>query len=188
MQPSLEGAHLAHGVTLVKGEATAAGAVPVNDERFWKRRAEDVPVDEAFFRTFFVRKHEKDRRKAAKVAKRKGKGDGSDSEGLSGSESDADEGRDVGESGSESGEEVDDEAAAGSDSEDGGFDLSTKGEKAAPGASDEDEEQDSDAEEAEIWKVRSCALYLGRVFTTDAIIGDEGHDALGAPGRRLDGR
>ena len=59
----------------------------------------------------------------------------------------------MGDSGSESGEDVDDEAGAGSDSEDGGFDLSTKGEKAAPGASDEDEEQDSDAEEAEIWKV-----------------------------------
>ena len=74
MQPSLENASSAHGVTLVKGEAAHGSEVPVNDERFWRRRVEDVPVDEAFFHAYFVRKNERERQKAAKVAKRKGKG------------------------------------------------------------------------------------------------------------------
>ena len=73
MQPSLENAHTG-SVTLVKGEARGELGVPVNDERFWKRRAEDVPVDQRFFQAYFVRKSEREQDKAQKVAKRKGKG------------------------------------------------------------------------------------------------------------------
>ncbi|KAI9058885.1 hypothetical protein FKP32DRAFT_1596755 [Trametes sanguinea] len=48
MQPGAAPADPASGVKLVKGEA-AGMDVPVYDERFWKRRVEDVPVDQRFF-------------------------------------------------------------------------------------------------------------------------------------------
>ena len=57
----------------------------------------------------------------------------------------------------DSGEEVADESGEeddGSESEDGGFDLGSAGQKPAPVDADEDEDEDSDAEEAQIWKVR----------------------------------
>ena len=162
MQPSLDNA--THGVTLIKGEAAAGLGVPVNDERFWKRRAEDVPVDQRFFHAFFVRKDERDRQKARKVAKRKGKGDASDSEELSGEDEDEDE-RSEGEEAASQEEEMandDEEVESGDESEDGGFDLPSKGKKPSP-AEGEDEEEDSDTEEAEIWKVcriPSHALFI----------------------------
>ena len=62
---------MAHSVALLKGEAGAGLEVPVNDERFWRRRAEDVPVDEAFFHAYFVRKNEKERMEI--VGRREGK-------------------------------------------------------------------------------------------------------------------
>ncbi|KAI0739517.1 CBF/Mak21 family-domain-containing protein [Daedaleopsis nitida] len=157
MQPSLEGAHLTHGVTLVKGESLSASA-PVNDERFWRRRAEDVPVDEAFFHAYFVRKHEKGHDKAAKVAKRKGRGGASDSEGegLSDVES-APESDDDGQQEEDEVEVEDEVAVDGSDSEDGGFDLTSKGQPAVL-AESEEEEEDSDAEEAEIWKAMKATM------------------------------
>ncbi|KAI0696997.1 CBF/Mak21 family-domain-containing protein [Cerioporus squamosus] len=165
MQPSLDNASSAHGVTLVKGEAAHGGEVPVNDERFWKRRAEDVPVDEAFFHAYFVRKSEKERQKAAKVAKRrKGGEDGSD-EDLEEEEeeeeeeaSDAEFGADASAS-EDQAEDVEERGESGTESEDGGFDLSSKGKKPAPAEDeDEDEEEDSDAEEAEIWKAMKATM------------------------------
>lgn len=45
MQPAATSIDGASGVKLVKGEVTN-GEVPVNDEKFWRRRAEDVPADE----------------------------------------------------------------------------------------------------------------------------------------------
>ena len=45
MQPAASGIDGASGVKLMKGEVTN-GEAPVNDEKFWKRRVEDVPVDE----------------------------------------------------------------------------------------------------------------------------------------------
>ncbi|PIL32656.1 hypothetical protein GSI_05360 [Ganoderma sinense ZZ0214-1] len=160
MQPSLDNASSAHGVTLVKGEAGLG--VPVNDEKFWKRRVEDVPVDQVFFHTYFVRKDERDKKKAEKVGKRKGKRgqEGSDVE-----ESESDDGA----IGAESQEEGDDDAGEDveesgddSESEDGGFDLASAGRKAAPAGEDEKEENesedDSDAEEAEIWKAMKATM------------------------------
>lgn len=181
MQPSLDNASSAHGVTLVKSEAGLG--VPVNDEKFWKRRVEDVPVDQMFFHTYFVRKEERDKKKAEKVGKRKGKRgqDGSDLEG-SDSEDAASEAEsqvvadgDVGEEVEESGDDI--------ESEDGGFDLASAGKKPAPaGKEGEDEsEEDSDAEEAEIWKVRWPPLSLSVVLPM-ALVGDESYDAFGSPG------
>ena len=57
MQPSAS-APDGTGVKLVKGEAMAGRSAPVNEEVWWKKRAEDVPVDEVFFYRFFKRKHE----------------------------------------------------------------------------------------------------------------------------------
>ncbi|KAI0808101.1 CBF/Mak21 family-domain-containing protein [Fomes fomentarius] len=159
MQPSLESAHLSSGVTLVKGERGVDG-VPVNDERFWKRRAQDVPVDEVFFHAYFVQKNEKERRKAAKVAKRKGKG-GEDEGELSELEVDSERAEDEeSDDGAEESAEELEKVGEESDSEDGGFDLSTKGQKAVPAEGDESEEEDmdSDAEEAEIWKVMKATM------------------------------
>lgn len=44
MQPAASGTD-GTGVKLLKGEVSN-GVVPVNDEKWWKRRVEDVPVDE----------------------------------------------------------------------------------------------------------------------------------------------
>ena len=150
MQPSLDNAHTG-SVTLVKGEVSSG--MPVNDERFWKRRAEDVPVDEQFFQAYFMRKDERDKEKARKVARRKGKDEDDVSEALS--DDDAERSEKEEPDGVEESDEEGDEVDSGEESEDGGFDLSSKGKKAVPEESgeDEDEEEDSDAEEAEIWKV-----------------------------------
>ncbi|KAI0631606.1 CBF/Mak21 family-domain-containing protein [Trametes polyzona] len=155
MQPAAA-ADSTHGVTLIKGEAPGALGVPVNDERFWKRRAEDVPVDQRFFHAYFTRKAEKERQKAAKVSKRKGRGAGSDDEDVddSGDEEEDDEQVSASEGGEEDEEEV--EAGSGEESEDGGFDMSSKGQKPAP--AEDDEEEDSDAEEAEIWKAMKATM------------------------------
>jgi len=48
MQPAASG-NDATGVKLIRGEA-AGGMAPVNMEKFWKKRAEDIPVDEANIR------------------------------------------------------------------------------------------------------------------------------------------
>jgi hypothetical protein len=45
MQPAASGIDGASGVKLIKGEVLH-GEGPVNDEKFWRRRIEDVPVDE----------------------------------------------------------------------------------------------------------------------------------------------
>lgn len=44
MQPAASGTD-GTSVKLLKGEVSN-GVVPVNDEKWWKRRIEDVPVDE----------------------------------------------------------------------------------------------------------------------------------------------
>lgn len=45
MQPAASTAEGTSGVKLIKGEV-ANGAPPVNDEKWWRRRLEDVPVDQ----------------------------------------------------------------------------------------------------------------------------------------------
>ena len=109
MQPSAS-APDGTGVKLVKGEATAGRSAPVNEEAWWKKRAEDVPVDEMFFYRFFKRKHELEKEREKKAEKRKGK-DG-DEEDLESDEEDEEdeEVEDVEESGDED-EESDKEEA-----------------------------------------------------------------------------
>ncbi|KAI0776852.1 CBF/Mak21 family-domain-containing protein [Trametes elegans] len=163
MQPSA--ADPAHGVSLPKGEAGMDG-VPVNDERFWRRRPEDVPADERFFHAYFTRRAERERQKAAKVGRRKGgRGDGGESgddddDALeASSDGEQPEGASASEGEGEDEDEDEEAGGSGSESEDGGFDLSSKGQKPAPAAGEgEDEEEDSDAEEAEIWKAMKATM------------------------------
>ena len=49
MQPAAAAADGAGGVKLLKGEVDD-GVGPVNDEKWWKRKVEDVPVDQVGFR------------------------------------------------------------------------------------------------------------------------------------------
>ena len=48
MQPAASGIDGA-GVKLLKGEVLSGALVPVNEEKFWKKRVEEVPVDEVYF-------------------------------------------------------------------------------------------------------------------------------------------
>ena len=121
MQPAATGVD-GTGVKLTKGEA-AHGEGPVNEEKWWKRRPEDIPVDEMFFHKYFTQKSKKEKEMAEKVKKRKGKEQDEDSDGED------DEVESLGR------EEVSDEER-----------LEAEGDE-------EDEEEESDKEEAEIWKV-----------------------------------
>ena len=123
MQPAAGDAISGGGVRLIKGEVgddlgvNSGGRVTVNDEKWWKRRVEDVPIDQVFFHKYFNQKNELERARAAKAKKRKkGKGDSEDSE----VESDEDENEDedeenegeVGGGGDDSEEASDDEEEA----------------------------------------------------------------------------
>ncbi|KDQ16483.1 hypothetical protein BOTBODRAFT_156893 [Botryobasidium botryosum FD-172 SS1] len=140
MQPAAAGPDDGTGmVRLIKGSGGAGvgakGNGTMNDEAFWKKKVEEVPVDQLFFHKFFSNKLDKQKARTAKAEKRKakqGKQDGSDDEdGEGGSGEDGDEG--------DHSEE---------ESETKGSDL---------GEADEDEE-DSDKEEAEIWKAMQASL------------------------------
>jgi ribosome biogenesis protein MAK21 len=48
MQPAASGIDNT-GVKLLKGEVLSGALAPVNGEKFWKKRAEEVPVDEVCF-------------------------------------------------------------------------------------------------------------------------------------------
>ncbi|KAI0031095.1 CBF-domain-containing protein [Vararia minispora EC-137] len=99
------------GVRKLKGDLQEK---PVNEESWWKRSEANVPVDQLFFHRYFSQRHEKEKAKAEKVGKRKGKTD------ASAPDSEAD---------------FDDNDIPG--------DLGT---------------DDSDAEEAEIWKAMKASM------------------------------
>jgi len=86
MQPAAGDAISGGGVRLIKGEVAdslgvnSGGGVTVNDEKWWKRRVEDVPIDQVFFHKYFNRKNELEKARATKAKKKKGKGDEEDSE------------------------------------------------------------------------------------------------------------
>ncbi|KAJ4486692.1 CBF/Mak21 family-domain-containing protein, partial [Lentinula edodes] len=63
MQPSASGIE---GVKLIKGELATSGDLLMNEEKFLKRRPEDVPVDQLFFHKYFTRKNERVREKHTK--------------------------------------------------------------------------------------------------------------------------
>ncbi|KZT01908.1 CBF-domain-containing protein [Laetiporus sulphureus 93-53] len=81
MQPAFSANDRSGSVKMTKGEVADEGGLMVNEESWWNRRVEDVPVDQVFFHKYFTRKKERTDEKAAKVGKRKGRGDASDSEG-----------------------------------------------------------------------------------------------------------
>ena len=103
----------------------------VNSEKFWRKKIEDVPVDQMFFHKFFAGKL------AQKEAARKKK-KGAESEDEDEDESDAvvEEDEDMDEA-----SEAESEDREGSESSDEEVEVA-------------EEEEDSDPEEAEIWKVR----------------------------------
>ncbi|EKM50179.1 uncharacterized protein PHACADRAFT_264762 [Phanerochaete carnosa HHB-10118-sp] len=127
MQPAAAGAADGTGVKLAKGEA-AHGGGPVNEERWWRRRPEDVPVDELFFHRYFTQKSRREKEMAEKVNKRKGK------------DEDEDEDEDEIEEGGFSNGKVSDEEEEGSNAEGHSGD------------------EDSDKEEAEIWKAIKATM------------------------------
>ena len=96
MQPAAGDAISGGGVRLIKGEVGdrfgvgSGGGVTVNDEKWWKRRVEDVPIDQVFFHKYFNQKNELEKVRAAK-AKRKGKG-GEDEDDDDEEEGEVDEG------------------------------------------------------------------------------------------------
>ncbi|GJE90310.1 CBF-domain-containing protein [Phanerochaete sordida] len=126
MQPAATAAD-GTGVKLLKGEV-AHGEAPVNDEKWWRRRAEDVPVDELFFHRYFTQKNRKEKEMQDKVKKRKGKDDEDDSE-------DDDD------------EELEFEGEASDEEED-----------ADAAEEQSDGEEVSDKDEAEIWKAMKASL------------------------------
>ncbi|KAH6902661.1 ribosome biogenesis protein [Coprinopsis sp. MPI-PUGE-AT-0042] len=76
MQPA---ASALEGVKLVKGDSGHLAEGRMNDAKFVNKRREEVPVDQRFFHDFFSSKLARDKAKSAKVAKRKGGDDSSDS-------------------------------------------------------------------------------------------------------------
>lgn len=115
MQPAAGDAISGGGVRLIKGEIgnsldlNSGSGVTVNNEKWWKRRVEDVPIDQVFFHRYFNQKNELEKARAARAKKRK-KGKG----GEEGSEVESDGGRD--EQGAEVAED-DSENSSGDDEE-----------------------------------------------------------------------
>ncbi|KAJ3916549.1 CBF/Mak21 family-domain-containing protein [Lentinula edodes] len=86
MQPSASGIE---GVKLIKGELATSGDLLMNEEKFLKRRPEDVPVDQLFFHKYFTRKNERVREKHTKSSNEDS--EASDEEEEEGSELDEEE-------------------------------------------------------------------------------------------------
>ncbi|KAJ3807240.1 CBF/Mak21 family-domain-containing protein [Lentinula aff. lateritia] len=130
MQPSASGIE---GVKLIKGESATSGDILMNEEKFLKRRPEDVPVDQVglsprpclFFHKYFTRKNERVREKRTKSSNE-------DSE----VETDAD---------SDGGEEMD---LTGDEAE------TARGDE----ASNEEEEEGSELDEEEVWKAMQASM------------------------------
>ena len=84
MQPAAGDAISGGGVRLLKGEVSdslgLSSGITVNDQKWWKRRVEDVPIDQVFFHKYFNQKNELEKARAAKAKKKRGKGDEEDSE------------------------------------------------------------------------------------------------------------
>lgn len=102
MQPAAGDAISGGGVRLIKGEVgdgfgpNSGGGATVNDEKWWKRRVEDVPIDQVFFHKYFNQKNELEKARTSKAKKKKGKdGEGEGSEAESGEDGDEDKEGDV---------------------------------------------------------------------------------------------
>ncbi|EIW77769.1 CBF-domain-containing protein [Coniophora puteana RWD-64-598 SS2] len=117
-------------VKLVKGEVDSGPMV--NDDKFWRRKIENVPVDEVFFHQYFSRKNQKSTRRTDT---------GKDGGGETGDEDEE-----------EDDESGDDDAASSSADED-------EETKADGGEEDDDEDEEgSDLGEDEIWKAMLATM------------------------------
>ena len=81
MQPAAGDAISGGGVRLIKGEVgdglgpNSGGGVTVNDEKWWKRRVEDVPIDQVFFHKYFNQKNELETARTVKAKRKKKSGE-----------------------------------------------------------------------------------------------------------------
>ncbi|KAF5366355.1 hypothetical protein D9757_011459 [Collybiopsis confluens] len=172
MQPAASGVE---GVKLMKGDTIGVGDLLMNEEKFMRKKVEDVPVDQLFFHKFFTRKNQ--RAKTMKTADEK----------VSDEDvSDADEGDEEGEK---------DGLDSSGDEE---MDLTGDEAERAKNPEDDDEDEDgSDLDEDEVWKAMQASMpraqgdddlldgsdlddddddsELGSIADED---GDEGEDAL----------
>ncbi|KAJ3712468.1 CBF/Mak21 family-domain-containing protein [Lentinula raphanica] len=156
MQPAASGIE---GVKLTKGELATNNELLMNEEKFLKKRPEDVPVDQLFFHKYFTRKAERVKVKASDAH-----------------------------SSNEDEESEDDEANADDSSGEEEMDLTgdeaqkTKDDE----VSDEDEGDDSDLDENEVWKAMQASMpkALGDdddlMSDSDADIDDEDEDVAGS--------
>ncbi|KAH9840749.1 CBF-domain-containing protein [Rhodofomes roseus] len=78
MQPAASAAD-GTGVKMTKGEVADEGGM-VNEDSWWRRKVEDIPVDQVFFHQYFTQKKQREDKKAVKVSKRKTRGDASDTD------------------------------------------------------------------------------------------------------------
>ncbi|KAF9236785.1 ribosome biogenesis protein [Melanogaster broomeanus] len=128
MQPAAS-ANDGVAVKRIKGEVNA-GALP-NEEKFWKRKVADIPVDEVFFHKYFSRKNQRILTKPGWV------------------------------DGDESDEEVDDDEVSDDEKSQSEVSDNANSIPNNDGVNSEiegDEEDDSDIEEDAIWKVRKVAF------------------------------
>ncbi|KAJ3866134.1 CBF/Mak21 family-domain-containing protein [Lentinula novae-zelandiae] len=125
MQPSASGIE---GVKLIKGELATSGDLLMNEEKFLKRRPEDVPVDQLFFHKYFTRKNERVREKHTKASNEDSEVD---------SDADSDGGGEMDLTGDEAEIARDDESLD---------DL------------DEEEEEGSELDEEEVWKAMQASM------------------------------
>ncbi|KAL7425204.1 RNA-binding ribosome biosynthesis protein mak21 [Cryptotrichosporon argae] len=130
MQPAAAADRAGVTVTRTKGPRMEGSAGFVNDEQFWRKKVEDVPVDQLFFHRYFTGKKEIEARR--KKGKKAGDEDDEDDEDV-----DVDEDADA---------ENDEDEEADSDAEEADADEQ------------EDDEDESDPEEAEIWKAMKASM------------------------------
>ncbi|EGN97244.1 hypothetical protein SERLA73DRAFT_92285 [Serpula lacrymans var. lacrymans S7.3] len=135
MQPAASAAD-GIGVKLTKGEVDSG--ILVNDEKFWRRKVENIPVDEVFFHKYFSRKNEKQKAKPKKT--------------LDDEEESSDAGLDLGaednddSAAAEESEEVKEEEEEGSDAEEAEIWKAMKATMpAVAGDGDDDLMEDSDS-------------------------------------------
>ncbi|KAJ3983091.1 CBF/Mak21 family-domain-containing protein [Lentinula detonsa] len=157
MQPAASGVE---GVKLTKGESATNDGLLMNEEKFLRKRPEDVPVDQLFFHKYFTRKNERVKVKNADT-KSSNEDEEADSE---------DEDVSAGSSGEEEMDLTGDEAQKANDNE----------------AEDEDEEESSELDEEEIWKAMQASMPKALaddddlMHDSDADIDDEASTDLGS--------
>ncbi|KAJ4490490.1 CBF/Mak21 family-domain-containing protein [Lentinula aciculospora] len=143
MQPAASGVE---GVKLIKGEVSTSGNVLMNEERFLKKRPEDIPVDQLFFHKYFTRKNERAKAKNT---------DANEDEELDSNDEEVDE--------DSSGEEEEEE-----------MDLTGDESEKAKTDKNSEEEAGSDLDEEEVWKAMQASM--PKALTDDVDLMDDDDD------------